>query len=79
MWAQIGAFFFMIIIGLGYDIIGRRYMLVFAYLLVAACLICLPLSTRVYPDFLVMRIVMEIGLRIFFGNTLTPDYIEEKS
>ena len=51
----------------------------FGFVNAGICLICFPLSNRVYPDFLVMRLFLEISSRIIGTNPSAPDYIDDNS
>ena len=81
MWANISAFLFLAFIGIGYDSFGRKVIFILGYIIAGICFICLPLSNQVYPDFLIMRIFLELSMRISgtSGGILIADYIDEKS
>ena len=61
--------------GMVYDIAGRKITVFFGFLIYALCIGGIPLSHAVYPSFLLMRIGIQIGLEIFAGSPLIPDYI----
>ena len=58
MWAMICSLAFTLVIGLIFDILGRRIFTTLGTLIVGICFGCLPLSNNVYPEFLIMRIFL---------------------
>ena len=76
MWSKVAALFYEIGIGLIYDTIGRRWTIFVGFLVFSVCIGCIPLSHTVYPDFLIMRIGIELAFTILLNSPLLPDYIE---
>ena len=70
MWANVASLGFMAVIGLAFDTLGRKLIFVIGYLMAGICFICLPLANKVYPDFFVMRLFLEIPLRIYLSSPL---------
>ena len=79
MWSNLTALLFLAFIGIGYDSFGRKAIYILGFTIAGICFICLPLSNRVYPDFLIMRIFLELAMRITINTPLIADYIDEKS
>ena len=70
---------FSLLLGLIFDTVGRKGPSVFGLWLAGSAIIATPFFTRVYPEFLIMRILMSIGVIPGINTPLLPDYVHSKS
>ena len=65
-------------IGFVFDIFGRRTPMAIAYFCTAIGLLILPIFNKVYPWFLISRLLISLST-ITVNCPFIPDYIDEKS
>ena len=63
-------------LGIIFDTLGRKPPTVFGFILCGLSIMAVPLFTKVYPGFLIMRILMSLGIIPGVNNPLLPDYID---
>lgn len=68
-----------LVVGLLYDTIGRRPLLVTGEILTAVFILCLPYSGSVLPGLLLSRCGIAISTSVILGSPLLVDYIHDKS
>ncbi len=66
-------------VGLLYDILGRRVMVVGATLIGGITLVVMPLSSNVFPELLICRVVVANCGVILMGNPLLMDYVTQEN
>ncbi len=68
-----------IVLGMIFDTVGRKLPTVLGFLACGTSILLTPFFTRVYPDYLILRIFMSLGIIPGVNTPLAPDYIQEKS
>jgi MFS family permease len=62
-------------IGLIFDLFGRKKPLIFGFLLFGIGLIGIPFFKKVFPWFLILRIMISLGAVFGMSVPLLPDYV----
>ena len=66
-------------LGIIFDTVGRKLPTVLGFLLAGTAIIGTPWFTKVYPWFLVMRVMISVGIIPGMNNPLLPDYVQHGS
>ena len=77
-YAEIVMVFFQFLLGLIFDVVGRRIPLVLGIALIAVGIGCIPLAHDLYPWFLIFRIMLSTGAVVGLNVPLIPDYVEKE-
>ena len=69
---------FQIVLGVLFDLYGRKIPLVTGMALIALSIGAIPLGKELYPWFLICRIMLGIGSAVGLNVPLLPDYVEKE-
>ena len=78
-YSELVVMIFALALGVIFDVVGRKYPIVISLVIAGISLILLPYLTNVYPEFLILRILLSIGVIPGFNSPLLPDYLMGES
>ena len=58
-----------------FDLIGRKWPVVFGTLVQGICMLLIPMFHTVFPGFLIFRVCTHLGTIIYMNAPLLPDYV----
>ena len=70
--------FFQFMLGIIFDVVGRRVPLVLGVATIAIGIGCIPLAHDLYPWFLIFRIMLSSGAVVGLNVPLLPDYVKKE-
>ncbi len=68
-----------LVLGVIFDTVGRKIPTVVGLLLCGVSIILTPYCHRIYPEYLILRIFMSLGIIPGVNTPLAPDYVQEQS
>ena len=77
-YAEMVMVFFQFLLGIIFDVVGRRVPLVLGIALIAVGICCIPLAHDLYPWFLIFRIMLSAGSVVGLNVPLLPDYVDKE-
>ena len=78
-YAEICVILLDLVLGVIFDTVGRKIPTVLGFMLMGTAIILTPFFTQIYPQYLILRICMSLGIIPGVNTPLLPDYVYDKS